>query len=269
MSRTKVVTDATDADVNPNRSYRPPLWDPRDHGVRQGNFATVTGTPAPDDAVERILKALPEAVALDTLVRACDGAADAYGEVSPLSNHLCGKVAADRPSYHPHPGDVPPWPDALTRFVCDLENGEPIRRNPDLPLPTPLCIQVPGISDGCIARPPPNSYDDQIAVQESIYSGDPNTVGVLDGRLACLMVLADRARAAGGGKLSTSVQDAIRLLSKSLLGNTRWSIPSGWERSHPWPPHYRFGFSACRAHTFLMNPEVEARVIERLLNGAG
>lgn len=105
-------------------------------------------------------------------------------------------------------------------------------------------------------------------VQAAIFSGDPDTaLPVLEGRLASLMSLCDRARAAAGGELGQSVKDAISTIARSLLGNTRWSIPSGWERSHPWPMSWRYGYAAVRAHTFLMEPRVAEVITNRMLEG--
>jgi hypothetical protein len=191
-------------------------------------------------------------------------------EVGPIANHLCGKTCAVRPDYHPNgQSDVPGYPDALIRHACDMAEDEPLRpRYPDLRPPSDLLYVVPGISEGAVSRPPRSDKDSQLAVQDAIYSGSPEqALPVLEGRLASLMALCDRARVAGGGTLDESVQDAIRTIAKSLVGQQRWGLPAGWEKSYPWPVQWRYGYAAIRAHTFLMYPEVETRVLKRLLDG--
>jgi hypothetical protein len=230
----------------------------------------LVGVQAPPGTAETIVSLLPEAASLVTLVRATEGAACAVYEVGPVANHLVGITSAVRPDYHPNgQSDVPNHPDALIRYICQISDAESLSpRYPDLRPPSDLLYVIPGISDGAVSRPPRNDMSTQILVQDAIRSGDPDkALPILEGRLASLMSLCDRARASGGGTIDSIVDNAVRTLAKSLVGPGRWQIPAGWERSHHWPVSWRYGYAAIRAHTFLLYPEIEEVVLTRLLEG--
>lgn len=217
--------------------------------------------------VQTILEQMPEAAALVTLVRACDGAADPVTEVGPIANHLLGRTAAERPDYHDHPSGVPEWPDALTRHACSMGWDEPIRPHHDgLNPPSELLHVVPGLGECAVSRPPRQDPGTAAAVEAAILSGDPDeAMPVLDGRVACLMRLADRARAASGGKLDPETVEAVQTLAACLLGSTRWNVIHGWETGHEWPVPWRFGAAAVRAHIFLCQDEIGRIVTRRMV----
>lgn len=92
--------------------YVAPIYDPADHEVRMGAEYALPPLLAPPGTAEQICSKMPEAQALVTIAQATDGAADPVFEVGPVANHLVGITCADRPDYHPHPGDLPSYPDA-------------------------------------------------------------------------------------------------------------------------------------------------------------
>jgi hypothetical protein len=212
---------------------------------------------------------LTEEQALKRLVRATGGAACAVHEVSPVANHLVGRVSALRPADHPSP------PPALARsqttadaLIHDSTGIAGEIKCTCVTLPNPSLFVVPGVSEGAIARPARHDDASQVEVDKAIRSGDVEmALPVLDPRLDALKLLADRARAESGGTLDPDVREAVEVLARTLVGSTRWNVVSGWEEGFAWPVPWRFGSAAITGHCFLLYDEIATRIMRRLLDG--
>jgi hypothetical protein len=212
---------------------------------------------------------LTEEDAFKRLVRATGGAACGVHEVSPVANHLVGRISAFRPADHPSP------PPALARsqstadaLIHDSTGIAGELKCTCSTLPNKNLHVVPGISEGAIVRPARHDHASQIEVDKAIRSGDVETaLAVLDPRLDALKMLADRARAASGGTLDPDVREAVEVLARTLVGSTRWNVVSGYEEGFPWPVPWRFGAAAITAHCFLLYDEIALRIMRRLVDG--
>jgi hypothetical protein len=197
-------------------------------------------------------------------------------ELGPLANHLVGPVSAIRPLVedgprHPEPGTRKADVDSLVKDACGLNpmHSAPIFDHGEPPS-SPFLAVVPTVSDAAFARCQRGSDEDQFAVEAAIQSGDVDAaLPVLDARLNCLLVIADRIRFMTGAPLDSAARHAVDSLAATLLGSSRFDVRSGYERAaQAWPISWRWSVAADRADGFLRIDNVAWVIRQRLLEGS-
>lgn len=194
-------------------------------------------------------------------------------EVGPIANHLTGLTAAVRPDFVdetspdqqvPLKADV----DDLIREVCGMDRHDLIH-DYGCGSPSLLLVTLPQVSEGAVNRPQQSHIEAARKVDEAIRSGDPDkALPELDGRVAALVAVCDRARFMTGGELSDEVREAVEVLVASLIGPSRWSVLAGWQKALEacrWPWSWGWSPAATRVDNFLRDEQVAAVILRRML----